>query len=151
MKSTGPLDDDVNGRLDEEFLKNMYEIEKGYRELNKHERIRVEQWTKKLCQITANITWKHNRNHYSRILHHMVVGIRKLDLPFSKIPPDGPLPTLDKSIPVKGFPKIVLRFVFCRQIIFDFPATIGTSVHIRLMTGRNAPESHSKHLRLRLP
>lgn len=35
--------------MDEEFIKVMFKIEETYQSLNKHQKIRVESWTKKLC------------------------------------------------------------------------------------------------------
>lgn len=54
--------------MDEEFIKVMFKIEETYQTLNKHQKIRVEAWTKKLCQVTTNEVWKKNRNLYARIL-----------------------------------------------------------------------------------
>eukprot|EP01017_Pseudomicrothorax_dubius_P022912 TRINITY_DN2467_c0_g10_i1.p1 TRINITY_DN2467_c0_g10~~TRINITY_DN2467_c0_g10_i1.p1 ORF type:complete len:501 (-),score=103.81 TRINITY_DN2467_c0_g10_i1:114-1616(-) len=84
-------------KADEEFIRVMYEIERSYSDLSKHEKIRVEQWTKKLCQITTNMTWKLNRNLYARLLLDFVLK-KRLEEPFSKMPPDGPLPTLNKTM-----------------------------------------------------
>jgi hypothetical protein len=97
--SSNVAQQDLNAKLDEEFIKVMYDIEKNYADLTKHEKIRVEQWTKKLCQITTNVTWKQNRNLYARLLHHMVLQ-KRLDEPFAKMPPEGPLPTLNKAVVV---------------------------------------------------
>eukprot|EP01017_Pseudomicrothorax_dubius_P034877 TRINITY_DN482_c0_g1_i2.p1 TRINITY_DN482_c0_g1~~TRINITY_DN482_c0_g1_i2.p1 ORF type:complete len:111 (+),score=19.63 TRINITY_DN482_c0_g1_i2:227-559(+) len=83
-------------KVDEEFIRIMYEIEQSYNDLNKHEKIRVEQWTKKLCQITTNVTWKQNRNLYARLLLDQVIK-KRLEEPFSKMPPESSLPTLNKT------------------------------------------------------
>lgn len=54
--------------MDEEFIKIMLKIEETYQLMSKHHKIRVEAWTKKLCQVTTNEVWKKNRNLYARIL-----------------------------------------------------------------------------------
>jgi len=83
------------GRLDEEFIRLMTEIEKHYTPFNKHERIRVEQWCKKLCQVAINKIWKQNRNHYAFLLLHCILE-GTLTEPFNKIPPEDYLPSLNK-------------------------------------------------------
>ncbi|CAD8115781.1 unnamed protein product [Paramecium sonneborni] len=83
--------------MDEEFIKVMLSIEEAYQNLNKHQKIRVEAWTKKLCQVTTNEVWKKNRNLYARILLNQVSkGI--LSEPFDKRPPEGPLPKLNRYL-----------------------------------------------------
>lgn len=81
--------------LDEEFIEKMLEIEKKYVVFKKHEKIRVEQWTKKLCQVTSNAIWKKNRNLYAKLLLSQVIS-RNLQEPFNKGPPEGALPKLNK-------------------------------------------------------
>ena len=90
---------DVSTKLDEEFIKIMLEIEKVYGQFNKHDRIRTEQWTKKLCQVTSNFLWKQNRNLYAYLLLDCILKHHLTD-PFCKLPPDGPLPSLNKQIVV---------------------------------------------------
>lgn len=65
--------------------------------MNKHYKIRVEAWTKKLCQVTTNEVWKKNRNLYARILLNQVHK-GNLSEPFDKRPPEGPLPKLNKYL-----------------------------------------------------
>lgn len=84
----------------------MLQIETRYGSFNKHEKIRIEQWVihpsfqaKKLCQVTANVVWKKNRNLYAMLLLDMVLRER-LDSPFAQIPPEG-------SIPVLSFHQVV--------------------------------------------
>lgn len=72
------------------------EIEKLYEKLQKHEKIRVQQWSKKLCQVTTNPAWKKNRNIYAEILLEMVLS-GSLDEPFSKVPPDSSLPVISRA------------------------------------------------------
>lgn len=85
------------GRLDEEFVKIMTEIEKRYSNFSKHERIRIEQWSKKLCQVSVNTIWKQNRNLYAYLLLDCILN-KSLKEPFNKIPPEDYLPSLNKHI-----------------------------------------------------
>lgn len=77
------LKSQVNAKLDEEFVYYMLQIESRYASFNKHEKIRIEQWVrprliqaKKLCQVTANVVWKKNRNLYAMLLLDMVLKER---------------------------------------------------------------------------
>ncbi|CDW87141.1 UNKNOWN [Stylonychia lemnae] len=83
-------------KLDEQFVLYMLEIENRYRLMSKHDRIRVEQWSKALCQVTNNIVWKKNRNLYTMMLLDQILG-QKLEKPFQSQPPDGGLPLLSKT------------------------------------------------------
>jgi len=87
-------------RLDEEFVALMTDIEKGYAGFTKHERIRIEQWCKKLCQVSVNDIWKQNRNLYALLLLGSITE-GALQEPFNKMPPEDYLPSLNKQI-VKG-------------------------------------------------
>lgn len=84
-----------NDPIDEEFIKYMLEIEQKYVHFKKHDKIRIEQWTKKLCQVTSNPIWKKNRNLYAKLLLQNVLS-RSLNDPFNKGPPEGPLAKLNK-------------------------------------------------------
>lgn len=86
-------------KLDEQFIKIMLEIEKNYVTFSKHEKIRIEQWSKKLCQVTINNLWKQNRNLYALLLLDAIMK-GTLPEPFNKIPPEGSLPSLNKHIVV---------------------------------------------------
>ncbi|EAR83943.2 hypothetical protein TTHERM_00773530 (macronuclear) [Tetrahymena thermophila SB210] len=90
-----PKDIQENQQLDDEFVNVMLEVEQKYTILSKHERIRIEQWTKKLCTVTTNKIWKKNRNLYAKELLSMVIA-SKLREPFTRMPPDGPLPKFNK-------------------------------------------------------
>ena len=61
--------------------------------LNKHDKIRVNQWLQKLDIATNNDLWKKNKNLYMKILLQMVIH-QQLIKPFSQAPPEGPLPKL---------------------------------------------------------
>lgn len=66
----------------------MVEIDKRYQldvKLQKHEKIRIEQWSRKLCQVTKNTQWKRNRNLYAMWLLDMILN-KKLEKPFTKVP-----------------------------------------------------------------
>ncbi|OMJ87384.1 hypothetical protein SteCoe_10889 [Stentor coeruleus] len=84
-------------KVEEEFIETMLEVEKHYGSMSKHEKVRIEQWSKKLCQITANPLWKKNRNKYAKFLLQLV-KIGQLQEPFTKIPPEGPLPQFNGNI-----------------------------------------------------
>lgn len=88
--------------LDQEFIDSMLEIEKKYINFKKHDKIRIEQWTKKLCQVTTNIIWKKNRNLYAKLLLSNVLN-RTLQEPFTRGPPEGALPKLNKAEIVRMF------------------------------------------------
>ena len=84
-------------KLDEEFVRIMTEIDKRYSEFSKHDRIKVEQWSKKLCQVSVNTIWKQNRNLYALLLLDSVIEGSLKD-PFNKFPPENYLPSLNKNI-----------------------------------------------------
>ena len=89
--------------LDQEFIDSMLEIEKKYVNFKKHDKIRIEQWTKKLCQVTTNIVWKKNRNLYAKLLLSNVLN-RVLQEPYLHGPPEGALPKLNKfDIVIRSF------------------------------------------------
>lgn len=90
---------DSEAKLDEEFIKAMLEIENHYAQFNKHDKIRIEQWSKRLCQITQNPVWKQNRNNYALILLNCVKK-GALEEPFTKVPSDDSLPALNSHIVV---------------------------------------------------
>jgi hypothetical protein len=82
-------------RIDYDAIFQTYleEIERRYVMLTKPERIRVEQWVKKLCEAMPNEYWKKNRNNYAQLLLHMI-KINRLEDPFHKLPYGGALMTL---------------------------------------------------------
>lgn len=83
-------------RLDGEFAATMIEVEQLYEKFPKQEKIRIQQWSKKLCQVTTNPAWKRNRNTYAEILLEMVYN-SNLEEPFNKIPPEGALPIINRA------------------------------------------------------
>lgn len=81
----------TNETLDRKFYTMMLEIDKRYQtdnKLQKHEKIRIEQWSRKLCQVTKNTSWKRNRNLHAMWLLDMILN-KKLEKPFNKVPPDS--------------------------------------------------------------
>ena len=65
--------------------------------MNKHTKIRIESWCKKLCQIINNINWKKTRNLYAIYLFDMIINDR-YEEPFTKFAPEGNLPYLSMAI-----------------------------------------------------
>lgn len=74
----------------------MLEVEERYKNFGRHERIRIEQWSKKLWQVTTNPAWKRSRNLYAMLLTDWVIN-GKLVKPFTLVPPDSHLPVLNKA------------------------------------------------------
>lgn len=64
--------------------------------LNKLEKVRVNMWAKKLCQVTVNSVWKRNRNSYARTLLEML-ELGKLQTPFDRLPQQGHLPIIQTT------------------------------------------------------
>ena len=85
--------------------------------MNKHDRLRIESWCKKFCQITTNIDWKRNRNLHAISLLNMIIN-NHFEEPYTKFPPDGPLPHLSKPI-VKC--SLSQKFYTYTANIFDLP------------------------------
>ena len=92
--------EEAESDLDSKFFKIILEVEKRYSGTGtqlKHEKIRIEQWTRKLCAVTTNKEWKRNRNLYALWLLDQVIN-KRIERPFTKVPPDGPqLDTLNPA------------------------------------------------------
>ena len=85
--------------------------------MDKHAKIRIRAWCKKLCQITTNIIWKKNRNLHALSLLDMILNGR-FEEPYNKFPPDGPLPFL--SLPeVKS--RLSNNILSYAKLVFDSP------------------------------
>ena len=85
--------------------------------MDKHAKIRIRAWCKKLCQITTNIIWKKNRNLHALCLLDMILNGR-FEEPYNKFPPDGPLPFL--SLPeVKS--RLSNKILSYAKLVFDSP------------------------------
>eukprot|EP00698_Gefionella_okellyi_P010389 TRINITY_DN2693_c0_g2_i1.p2 TRINITY_DN2693_c0_g2~~TRINITY_DN2693_c0_g2_i1.p2 ORF type:complete len:379 (+),score=112.06 TRINITY_DN2693_c0_g2_i1:93-1229(+) len=84
---------DTIAEQEAEFQTMLFDIERHYIVLPKPERIRVEQWVKKLCEPVPNKQWAKNRNQHAELLLHMVKQ-KRLEEPYHKLPYGGPLNTL---------------------------------------------------------
>lgn len=88
----------LSSKLDDDFLKAMVlfmqrDVKQNTAKLDKLEKVRVNLWTKKLCQATLNCVWKKNRNAYARLMRDMLVE-GKLKAPFDRLPPQCDLPQM---------------------------------------------------------
>ncbi|CAD8095386.1 unnamed protein product [Paramecium primaurelia] len=82
--------------LDQELSEAINKIYNGCQKINaKHLKIRILQWLDKVRTPTHNFIWKQNSLLYARVLLEMTLE-QQLDKPFRGVPPDGPLPRLDK-------------------------------------------------------
>ena len=83
--------------------------------MDKHNRLRIESWCKKLCHVTNNNEWKKNRNLHAISLLDMILNNR-YEEPFNKFPTDGPLPLLSKTVIIS---KLSKRFWLFSQSILN--------------------------------
>jgi hypothetical protein len=83
--------------LDEEFIKCTLLIHTNYASMSKHLKVRVDKWLDKLVHITSGESWKQNRNLYTKYLLHCIIT-NNFTGPFTKLPDDLELQTLNKSI-----------------------------------------------------
>ena len=77
----------TEGKLDEQFIVYMLEIDNRYKSMTKQDKVRVEQWSKVLCQANTSSVWKRNRNLYAMQLLDYVLN-NALQKPFSLPPPN---------------------------------------------------------------
>jgi len=89
----------------------LLEIENNYTDFNKHQKIRIEQWCKKLCEATTNTLWKKSRNLYAMLLLDQVLN-GKLDKPFNRLPPEASLPSIKESEVVSFYVNEETEIVF---------------------------------------
>ena len=73
------------------------EIEKYSKLLDKYSKIRISSWCRKISLNTNNQEWKKNRNLHAICLLDMLINNR-IEEPYSRLPPDGPLPILSKTL-----------------------------------------------------
>lgn len=79
--------------MDKGFDDCIKEIESNYVSFPKVNRIRIEKWVEKLVMSTSsNLKWRKHRDLYARYLLSLVIS-KRLDEPFTQLPPDGPLPS----------------------------------------------------------
>ena len=77
--------------MDNVFIECVKEIEHHYVAFPKVYRFRIEKWVEKLALAAdSNPTWRKHRDCYIKLLLSMVM-IKKLEDPFDKLPPSGPL------------------------------------------------------------
>ena len=65
--------------------------------MDKYEKIRINSWTRKFSLNINNKEWKKNRNLHAIYLLNMLRNNR-VEEPYSRLPPDGPLPSLSESL-----------------------------------------------------
>ena len=89
--------DEITDEYDKEFISLMITIEKKSEKLNKHDKLRIKNWCKKLCQVTNNIEWKKNRNLHAICILDAILN-EKFEEPYNKFPPEGSVPILNKAL-----------------------------------------------------
>ena len=109
------IDDQITDEYDREFIALITDIEQRCRKLDKHDKLRIESWCKKLCQVTNNIEWKKNRNLHAISLLDMILNNR-FEEPYNKFAPEGPIPVLSKTL-VKS--RLSTKFWKATQRIYD--------------------------------
>lgn len=65
--------------------------------LDKYSKIRIDSWCRKISQVTNNHEWKKNRNLHAICLLDMLIN-KRVEEPYSRLPPEGPLPILSKTL-----------------------------------------------------
>ena len=63
----------------------------------KHIKIRITNWCKRLCQITDNQCWKKNRNLHAIFLLNMIIN-NNFEAPYNKLPPSDYIPILSRPL-----------------------------------------------------
>ena len=89
--------DEITDEYDREFISLMITIEKKSEKLNKHDKLRIKNWCKKLCQVTNNVEWKKNRNLHAICILDSILN-EHFEEPYNKFPPEGSVPILNKSL-----------------------------------------------------
>ena len=87
----------ITDEYDREFISLMITIEKKSENLNKHDKLRMKNWCKKLCQVTNNIEWKKNRNLHAICILDSILN-EHFEEPYNKFPPEGSIPILNKAL-----------------------------------------------------
>ena len=96
--------------------------------MDKHTKIRVESWCRKFCQITNNTEWKKNRNLHAICLLDMIIN-EHYEEPYNRLPPDGPLPLLQRHIVTS---KLSKKFWNYSKTIFPKPTNNYGGVDINI-------------------
>lgn len=86
------------------FALYILDIDNLSQEVNKHTRLRIESWCKKLCQITNNYEWRKNRNLHAICLLDNILNDR-YEEPYNKFPTEGSIPLLSKSVVISKLSK----------------------------------------------
>jgi hypothetical protein len=89
--------DSITDEYDREFISLMITIEKRSEVLNKHDKLRIKNWCKKLCQVTNNVEWKKNRNLHAICILDSILN-EHFEEPYNKFPPEGSVPILNKAL-----------------------------------------------------
>ena len=89
--------DKITDEYDKEFISLMITIEKKSGKLNKHDKLRIKNWCKKLCQVTNNVEWKKNRNLHAICILDSILN-EHFEEPYNKFPPEGSVPILNKAL-----------------------------------------------------
>ncbi len=87
----------ITDEYDKEFISLMITIEKKSEMLNKHDKLRIKNWCKKLCQVTNNTEWKKNRNLHAICILDSILN-EHFEEPYNKFPPEGSVPILNKAL-----------------------------------------------------
>ena len=87
----------ITDEYDREFISLMITIEKKSENLSKHDKLRMKNWCKKLCQVTNNIEWKKNRNLHAICILDSILNDH-FEEPYNKFPPEGSIPILNKAL-----------------------------------------------------
>jgi len=87
----------ITDEYDREFISLMITIEKRSEVLNKHDKLRIKNWCKKLCQVTNNVEWKKNRNLHAICILDSILN-EHFEEPYNKFPPEGSVPILNKAL-----------------------------------------------------
>ena len=89
--------DNITDEYDREFISLMITIEKKSEKLKKHDKLRIKNWCKKLCQVTNNVEWKKNRNLHAICILDSILN-EHFEEPYNKFPPEGSVPILNKAL-----------------------------------------------------
>ena len=90
---------EIKDEFDLEFSLLIREIENfifSYA-FDKSIRIRINNWCKKLSQVSNNLEWKKNRNLHAICILDSVLN-EHFEYPYNKFPPEGSVPILNKAL-----------------------------------------------------
>ena len=90
---------EIKDEFDLEFSLLIKEIENyAYNfSYDKSLRIRINNWCKKISQVSNNLEWKKNRNLHAINLLNMLIN-KRIEEPYNKNPGDAPLQILSKTL-----------------------------------------------------